>query len=920
MKKKTKFRLKNDLVIPFRISVCVCLAGAALNLWLFHNSFFRALSKLNETPIATITFKYKTAQRKFIDRVVWDRLQQNSPVYNGDTIHTAELSEATVWFEDGTILELAENTMAQVFVRESGLLAANLESGIATVDSSENSSGVLLTSSDVTVNVEKGTKLSAEKTSSDQNVNFSVQKGSVSLDNGTVVEAGTAFSMAGEEKTEPLITVHSPSLNEKIVNYSEKDCSVPFKWNTSKPLEKLTLVLASDRDFSNIIKTVEVKSLSEMTVNLEKGSYYWKLSEETQEVSGKFTIIQALRPQLLAPAENYSFQYRKKTPSLRFIWTESEYATAYNFVISTNPDMSDPVVQQRTSSSSFIISTLGQGSYYWQVTPYYVINRIGLANPSEVSSFTISQKGELSVPVLFTPAEADILNKRKKNITLSWKMEAESSEYRIEVSRYEDLTAPAFVRTTSENFISFKNDEVTDLSDGKFFWAVTQIDGEGNESGRSQIRSFYLIDGEIEQRTVFPPDEYVLWQPLLSDTSFTWKTNLTFEQSIQIASDSDFKNIVFESETNNTVFSGITLPKGEYWWRVRAKFENFEKSTNGKKLSVVGELNQPVIESPTASKKAIVRPEQPCSFEWQPVDGADYYRIKIYKGAENASTDALYDENFISGSSVGLNLEGLAEGYYRWEVQAYSYETEISSRRSGTAATEYFTLRKIRPCVLEAPSNGLQIAGYEAIENPPVLKWKSFEPYKEARIVVTKTSGIAAEPLEILQTSYSQRLTSLSSGTYEWTVKAVSTDDIDISAQKPHTFTVLEIPPFNPPKNAHTEGGSYFDASYIRQTPYILFKWNSVHRADAYIVEILKKKKVVHKQILQGNGSTSYKFEDLLSLAKGDFNWRVRAVTLNKNKKDVLIDGIPALGTFTISYELNTNGGKRKKRGELYGK
>lgn len=66
-------------------------------------------SKLNEQPIATITLKYKTAQRKFMDRVDWNRLRQDSPVYNGDTIHTATLSEANIWFNDENVIEMIEN-------------------------------------------------------------------------------------------------------------------------------------------------------------------------------------------------------------------------------------------------------------------------------------------------------------------------------------------------------------------------------------------------------------------------------------------------------------------------------------------------------------------------------------------------------------------------------------------------------------------------------------------------------------------------------------------------------------------------------------------------------------------------------------------------------------------------------------------
>ena len=128
MKKKTKSRLKNSLFVPFCASILVCVFGAAANSFLFYKNFFRALTKLNEEPIATITFKYKTARRKFLDRVVWDRLRQNSPVYNGDTIHTSSLSEATIWFSDGNIMDLSENTMAQVFLSEEDRKSTRLNS------------------------------------------------------------------------------------------------------------------------------------------------------------------------------------------------------------------------------------------------------------------------------------------------------------------------------------------------------------------------------------------------------------------------------------------------------------------------------------------------------------------------------------------------------------------------------------------------------------------------------------------------------------------------------------------------------------------------------------------------------------------------------------------------------------------------
>ena len=110
MKKKTRSRLSSNLSVTFCIAILICLLGAAGNFCGFYKSFNYSLSKLNETPIATITFKYKTAQRKLLERLVWDRLRQKSPLYNGDTVHTSDASEATVTFTDGNKIELFETT------------------------------------------------------------------------------------------------------------------------------------------------------------------------------------------------------------------------------------------------------------------------------------------------------------------------------------------------------------------------------------------------------------------------------------------------------------------------------------------------------------------------------------------------------------------------------------------------------------------------------------------------------------------------------------------------------------------------------------------------------------------------------------------------------------------------------------------
>ena len=134
MQKKIRSRLNNK----FCIAIFICLTGAAASFIGFYKNFTATLSKLNEEPIATISFKYKTAQRKILERLVWDRLKQESPLYNGDTIHTADSAEATITFTDGNRIDLFESTMIQIWSNpEDGGQEAVLTNGSAFIETDE---------------------------------------------------------------------------------------------------------------------------------------------------------------------------------------------------------------------------------------------------------------------------------------------------------------------------------------------------------------------------------------------------------------------------------------------------------------------------------------------------------------------------------------------------------------------------------------------------------------------------------------------------------------------------------------------------------------------------------------------------------------------------------------------------------------
>ena len=119
---KTKESTKYNSDSPSAISVLqdiavvvLSLAAVAFTAQVFYRDVNKTLERSDKVPVASVSYKYKSVQRKFLDRSVWDRPAQYSPVYNGDIIRTAPSSEATIYFPDQNIISVGANTMIQIF-------------------------------------------------------------------------------------------------------------------------------------------------------------------------------------------------------------------------------------------------------------------------------------------------------------------------------------------------------------------------------------------------------------------------------------------------------------------------------------------------------------------------------------------------------------------------------------------------------------------------------------------------------------------------------------------------------------------------------------------------------------------------------------------------------------------------------------
>jgi len=117
---KKHLRLADIIIVILCLSITVCSVN------MFRNDLYQTIRLQNVQPVGTITIKNNIVQRRIADRVLWDRLRVTSPVYLGDIIRVAELSEATLNIEDQQ-LDIGENTLIRIQLSPDGSGALQIE-------------------------------------------------------------------------------------------------------------------------------------------------------------------------------------------------------------------------------------------------------------------------------------------------------------------------------------------------------------------------------------------------------------------------------------------------------------------------------------------------------------------------------------------------------------------------------------------------------------------------------------------------------------------------------------------------------------------------------------------------------------------------------------------------------------------------
>jgi hypothetical protein len=748
----------------------VCLAGALACLAFFYRDLTTTLSRLGEQSVGTISWKYKAAQRRFTDRVLWDRLRMNAPVYNGDLIRTASLSEASVTFSGGGIIELAENSLVRIFTKDA-VSRVDLVEGTAAA-SAAGEGGMILTAGEYELILDSGG--TAVSSFGEEGADFLVTGGGASLsgDSGLSRElkAGEAlgFRSGGLEETEPRAVVLNPPVNARLLSSGSSALGVDFAWNRVNygPGDLTRVDIARDRGFTRTVFSRSVPGgESRSRAELSPGVYYWRVYPGPENGgrghASKLTILRGSPPGPVSPAAEQSYRYYPGGRPLRFRWTrpggpDQELSPdSYLLEAADNPELSGPVVRIQTRMTHAESPLLGPGRWFWRVSARY--GDVFLA--SGVIPFTIEQGGELDPPALVMPAAESEVDLRggRRSLYFSWKTVPGADSYTLRVSPGRDMSNPVILQRVEGNYYAYP--AASELREGEYYWDVSAAGG--GRASASPVRSFTARRAPPDIRIVFPPDNYTVGEDALPDVRFTWKAGVS-PVRFQIAGDPGFAGPVVDEQSGGTMFQGRRLPAGTWYWRVVS--DTLQSPV--RRFTVAGALPPPVLSGETG--ELLLRPGEDAVFRWQAVEGADYYRFRLYDEG-----GGLLSEQTLRDTSAGVAMDGYPEGNYRWTVQSFAEAGQQGSRRSGLTGTAlfYFSGSGLEGI---SPGNNVTFGTAQFRDRPfIVFTWTELAEAVDYTLVLSAGDGRPVLSRTVSRPPYIlDDLSVLSRGVFSWRIQA----------------------------------------------------------------------------------------------------------------------------------------------------
>jgi hypothetical protein len=675
---------------------------------LFYLDFTSKAAVGQERVVGSITYKKRVAQRKFAEQVVWEDIERREPVYNNDSIRTADGSETVIRLVDGTEIMVNENSMILLSMATNEIDIQFRGGSISAKRGDVESNDITklnIKSGETTVSVDKSdVQVSGEK---DKGINLTVDRGEAKVVSGNTekrVEENQKVVVARDAKTIDVVSIPLKPREprpDSVIATQGATAAITFAWETLRPEQDASLQITGPGEGEG--RTIARKITgSSAVVGLAPGSYSWRITARNRNTGGseesgsrRLTILREMPARLMSPGNGEVFRYAGENPIVAFKWSGSENTQSYQLNIASDPGMKSVVRTVTTADSQIAVDTLGTGTYYWQVVSVIRVGESTSSSTSPARSFAVSKQAVINPPRPLFPSDGSTVRRAviiNKGVLFSWQKNGEIPQSTITIAKDPGLTNVIFKGSSSVNFISLRKE----LEPGTYYWGLHgQLPG-GKLTGPSASLRFTVSDND-SIRLIAPAEASELTlMGAAGLVRFTWEqSDLYGEYVLQVSRSKTFAGVAREERVQggSAVLAGLT--GGTYYWRVLLK--NTDGGTimkSGTNYLVIRELlDLPTITSPRNGEVIDFERLQGVDLTWKIPADANRFRLRFYR-IEKSAPRLVAERNLNASAMEIKDMNFLGEGKFMFSVQALKMDGDGTKvLRESPVARSYFEVR-----------------------------------------------------------------------------------------------------------------------------------------------------------------------------------------------------------------------------------
>ncbi len=418
------------------------------------------------------------------------------------------------------------------------------------------------------------------------------------------------------------------------------------------------------------------------------------MSVVAQDSAGAGPDVASDPPVLASPADGADITATNypplAMPTLR--WLPSEGATIYHVQISDSPGFSTILKETDTYGIDYTPTDVYQdGSYYWRVKAGAKNKTTEWGAYSEAFSFNKNwSNDEGNRPAPISPV-GGVTRSAFPAEDFSWTPSMGAAGYKLEIA-----TDPQFGNVVySAETVKPHHTPLERFAANTYYWRVTPFAYYTNSSNRvngtaSETANFQFAWNAPPQ-LIEPPALAGGQTPELRFLPrFSWTAVEGAEEyQLQISTDQNFGTSVTNYTTRSTDFTPVQALSNdqEYFWHVKAvNYDGFSSAWSETRRFRAKWNVAPKLLTPANNQTLVSYPY----FHWEPVAGAERYKIRITDGTGDSATlmaeATIYNVNNYTHPGPWLQKLQFDHDYF-WQVQA------LDARNNYTPWSQAFSFR-----------------------------------------------------------------------------------------------------------------------------------------------------------------------------------------------------------------------------------